>query len=405
MKILFFSPNSGSPRHGMVFRNYAWAHEWVRLGHEVTIVTSSFTHSRSMNPKIKGRIGEEIIDGIRYIWVRGNRYDYANPAARLLAMAVFTLQCLFLPLPVEKNFNLVIASSPHPFSIYPAKLYAMRNKAKLIYDIRDLWPLTLIELGKISKRHPVIAMMSWAERFACRHADLVTAVPRNCEDYLRTQGLQQGKFLPIGNGALIDQEETPLPGTHQDCMRKLKERGAFIVGYAGTLGLSNALHILIDAVAKTHEKIHVVLMGHGGHAENLRAQAKKLHVADRVHFLPPVTRAQVQPFLREIDLAYVGLEDTKLYKLGASLTKLNDYMLASKPTLYAGNDPGNAIEASGAGFICPPADTSRIAQLLNQAAAMNPSELQALGKKGYDWLLQNNLVLQQVKQILAKIAA
>ncbi len=405
MKILFFSPNSGSPQHGMVFRNYSWAREWVRQGHEVTIVTSSFTHSRSMNPEIRGRIGEEMIDGIRYIWVWGNRYNYSNPVARLLAMGVFTLQCLLLPLPVKKDFDLVISSSPHPFTIYPAKLYAKKCTAKLIYDIRDLWPLTLIKLGKISERNPVIVMMSWAEKFACRHADLVTAVPRNCENYLRKQGLPAGKFLPVANGALMDQEELPLPETHRNFMQKLKKKGVFIVGYAGTLGLSNALHILIEAAAKTDKKIHVILMGHGGYADDLKMQAEKLGVADRVHFLPPVMRTQVQPFLRGIDLAYVGLEDTPLYQLGASLTKLNDYMLAAKPTLYAGNDPGNAIEASGAGFICPPADVSKIAELLNHAASMPPSELRTLGEKGHDWLLQNNLVSQQLKQILAKIAA
>jgi glycosyltransferase involved in cell wall biosynthesis len=403
MKILFFSPNSGSPKHGMVFRNYSWAREWVRQGHDVTIVTSSFTHSRSINPDIKGRIDEEMIDGIRYIWVWGNRYNYSNPIMRLLAMAVFTLQCLLLSLPVKKDFDIIISSSPHPFTIYPAKLYAQRCKAKLIYDIRDLWPLTLIKLGKISERNPIVVMMSWAEKFACRHADLVTAVPRNCENYLRTQGLPADKFLPVANGALTDQEELPLPETHRDFMQKLKEKGAFIVGYAGTLGLSNALHILIDAATQTDKKIHIVLMGHGGHMDDLRAQAERLHIADRVHFLPSVTRAQVPSFLRQIDLAYVGLEDTPLYQLGASLTKLNDYMLAAKPTLYAGNDPDNAIEASGAGFICPPADIHTIAELLNRAASMPPSELQALGKKGHDWLLQNNLVSQQVKQILAKL--
>ncbi|MCR2730922.1 glycosyltransferase WbuB, partial [Salmonella enterica] len=74
---------------------------------------------------------------------------------------------------------------PHPFAIYPAARLARRYGARLIYDIRDLWPLTPILLGNYSQRHPFIRLLQAAEDYACRHADLVTAVPRNAEAYLR----------------------------------------------------------------------------------------------------------------------------------------------------------------------------------------------------------------------------
>lgn len=404
MKILFFSQNAGSSKHGMVFRNYAWAREWVKQGHEVTIVASGFSHSRNPNPATKHRITEELIDGIRYLWVWGNPYKQSDIIGRLLSISLFTLQCLLLPLPLEKDFDLVIASSPHPLAIYPARLYARRNKAKLVYDIRDLWPLALMQHGRVSSRNPVILLMGLAEKYACRHADLVTAVPQNCEPYLRTRGLPAGRFLAVANGAT--EENSPIaemPQSHATLFDRLKEQSRFIIGYSGAIGLANGLHVLIEAVSKANQNIHAVLMGHGSHLEHLKSYASELDIQERIHFLEPVSRAQVRHFLEKVDVAYLGLENKPVYKLGTSPTKLNDYMLAGKPVLYACGDAGSAIERSGAGIICEPENADEITSAVNQFITMAGNERHAMGQRGREWLLKNQLISAQTESILEKL--
>ena len=405
MNILLLSQFAGSPRHGMVFRNYAWAREWVKQGHRVTLVTSSFAHARSLNPPPgQTRIVEEDIDGVRYVWVWGNRYRAASAVGRLISMALFTLQCFFLKLPLQERYDVVIASSAHPFTIYPAWRLARRFKARLVYDIRDLWPLSLIELGGHSKRNPVIWLMDAAEKFACRHADLVTAVPHRCESYLRDQGLPPGHFLAVGNGFIPEEmADEPLPTSHREKLEHLRTSGAFVVGYAGSIGLANAMHTLVEALNGSDERIHAVLMGHGACVEDLKQQAQHLNVAHRVHFLEPVARAQIPAFLRLIDLAYIGLLDLSVYRFGTSLTKVNDYMWAKKPILYSGNDPDNAVVLSGGGFSCAAENIEELRQTLNRAAAMDKKELTALGDKGHQWLLENRLVSRQVQQIIAAL--
>jgi len=406
MKILILSHFAGSAEHGMIFRNYAMAREWVRQGHEVTIVASGYAHVRQRQPVFKGRVGEQMLDGIRYVWVWGPRYTQAGRLGRIASMAVYTLQCLALPLPLKDHYDVVMCSSPHPFAIYPAARLARRYGARLIFDIRDLWPLTPIHLGGASPRHPFIRLLQAAEDYACRHADLVTAVPHNAESYLQSRGLAPGRFLAIGNGASRDDGPAqPLPAGHVELLERLRAQGAFILGYAGTLGIANAMELAVDGLALTPARVHLVMMGDGASRAELRQQAQRLGCDERVHFLEPVARRQVASFLARIDVAYVGLRASPLYAYGASLTKLNDYMLAGVPILYSGADHNNAVERSAGGLHCLPGDPAAIAAAVERLMAMSASERLAMGEAGRQWCLDNQMVENQVRSILQTLQA
>jgi glycosyltransferase involved in cell wall biosynthesis len=401
MRILILSHFAGSSRHGMVLRNYAMAREWVRQGHEVTVVGCAYSHYRAVQPRIRGRIGEETIDGIRYVWLWGPRYNGKSALGRLLGMAAFTLQCLLMKLPLAGRHDVVMASSPHPFVIYPAARLARRDGARLVYDIRDLWPLTPILLGGFKPGHPFIRALQHAEDYACRHADLVTAVPHNAGPYLAGRGLPPERFMPVPNGiSLEDPAESSLPQSHLRTLRALKDTGAFILGYCGTLGTANAMDLPVRALAEACAHTHLVMLGDGANRDDLAQLAQTLGVGDRVHFLAPVPRAQVARFLEWVDVAYVGGHASPLYAYGASVTKLNDYMLASLPILYGLGDAQNAVEQSGAGLTYPPGDIADFLAALGALTGLSPEERRELGLRGRQWLLAHRLVSDQVRDIL-----
>ena len=60
MNILLISHYAGAPQYGMEFRSYYMAREWVRQGHQVTVVGASFSHLRHHQPPT----GEETLEGI-----------------------------------------------------------------------------------------------------------------------------------------------------------------------------------------------------------------------------------------------------------------------------------------------------------------------------------------------------
>lgn len=416
MRFLILSHHAGSPHHGMVFRNYAWAQSLKSLGHDVTIIASAFSHVRTHQPEIQGWWQTEMIDGVRYIWIKNIAYEQADRFKRLASMALFFFSIYFYMRRIlrldGKKFDVVVASSPHPFVVYPAHKIAKRMGAKFIFDIRDLWPLSLIELGDIKPSHPFIRMVQHAEDYACRHCDIVTAVPHNCENYLKSRGLTDGKFMAFSNGfSEQDLQEnsasSPLPDTHKKILDMQTQQDKVLVGYAGALGVANGLQYLVQAIAacdeNTKNKIACILIGKGEYTEKLQLLIREKNLQSHVFILPPIDKGMIPDFLKKIDICYLGLEDKPLFRMGVSPTKLTDYMLAKKPVLYAVNDEHNPIINSGGGSVAAAGDIQSIATSLHTLVKMDKNTRLKMGHNGYDWLMENYSVDKQIKKLLLRL--
>ncbi|VVE20305.1 glycosyltransferase WbuB [Pandoraea eparura] len=400
-RILIVSHYAGGARHGMVYRNYVHAREWVKAGHEVTVVAASYSHTRREQPVVPGAHALEHIDGIRYLWLRTPTYSPKSMLGRVLSMFWFTIRMYGRHPVLRESYDVVMLSVPQPFAVYPTRAIARRSAAPLVLDIRDLWPLTLTLLGGTSSRHPFIRLVGAAERAACSAADLVTAVPRNAEAYLMSRGLRKGRFLPMGNGVMVDELGCEqLPAQHREYLSQLRASGAFLIGYAGAVGLANALHVAVEALAMLSSNVHLVIVGEGPERGALQSNAERLGIQNRLHWLIPVRRDQVPDFLEHVDVAYAGALASPLYQYGASFTKLNDYMMASKPVVYAVGDPGNGVEASGCGVSCPAEDVVAVADGIKWLMRLSADELAALGDRGHNWCAVHQDAARQAQQIL-----
>jgi len=391
MEIVFIAHFAGSPKHGMVFGHFHLAKEWVNLGHEVTIVAASHAHTRINQPEVEGRITEELVDGIRYLWVRTPRYEASSNIGRVINIFSFVLRCWFHHLPIE-NADLVICSSHHPFAIHPSRKIAKRYSAKLFFEVRDLWPLTLIELGGISRQNLFIRLMQYSENYAYRVAEKVISVLPFAKDYMVEHGMAPDKFLYIPNGIDLAEhsQEEWVPKDHQKKLEELKAAGKFLIGYTGKVGLSNALHPFIKGIAKcTDPNIHAVILGDGSLLPELRELVQDLKAGEKVTFFKPVSRPQIKHFLSYMDAAYVGLQKHPLFRFGVSPTKLNDYMLAALPIIYAVEAPGNVVAQSGAGISCRAEDSDAINDAIMSLRKLSQEELRTMGLRGREWLIAN----------------
>ena len=190
MNILLINHYAGSPHHGMEFRPYYLAREWVRAGHGVQIVAASFSHVRSLQPEVGAQERDETIDGIAYRWLSAPRYS-GNGLGRVRNIGAF-LSRLWRETPaLVQAFrpDVVIASSTYPMDIWVARRIARRARAKLVYEVHDLWPLSPIELAGLSPRHPFIRLGQRAEDAACRDADVVVSMLPKVADHLAAHGL------------------------------------------------------------------------------------------------------------------------------------------------------------------------------------------------------------------------
>jgi hypothetical protein len=87
----------------------------------------------------------------------------------------------------------ILYSSPSPIGFLGSHRLARRHGARLVYEMRDLWPMTLIELGGYSPRHPMIRFMQRLEDKAFRESDRVVSNLANAGEHLANRG---GEAVP-----------------------------------------------------------------------------------------------------------------------------------------------------------------------------------------------------------------
>jgi glycosyltransferase involved in cell wall biosynthesis len=388
MRILLINHYAGSPRHGMEFRPYNMAREWLRLGHEVLIVAATESHVRAQQPSapLPGATQwREPVEGVPYLWLRTPAYR-GNGVGRVVNIAAFCARLWRAAPQLAAEFrpDAVIASSTYPMDIWPARRIARMSGARLVYEVHDLWPLSPIELGGFSRRHPFIVWVQWAEDTAYRSAARVVSMLPNALEHMRARGMPADKFVYVPNG-IAPEDWQPTAGALRDDIAAVIEaaraRGRLVLGYAGTFGLANALDTLIDAARLLGDVAQVVLVGDGPQRARL-AQRVRDEGIDNVAILPAVPKRDVPALLAAFDVAYIGLQRQPLFRFGISPNKLMDYMMAARPVLMAIEAGNDIVAEAGCGVSVAAEDAQATAQGFRRLAALTPAQRAALGEAG-----------------------
>lgn len=361
------------------------------MGHRVVIVAASYAHLRSKQPETKGVVTKQNLDGVDYIWLKTNRY-HGNGLARIINMLIFTFRLLGLKR-ILKEFepDLFIASSTYPMDCYPAKRLAKKSHAKFCFEVHDLWPLSPIEFGGFSKWHPFIMIVQWAEDFAYKHAHFVVSLLPKAKSYMVSRGLKPEKFFYIPNGIAVEEwdSKTPIPTSHSDILNKLKKENKFIVGYAGSHGIANALDALVEASDKLPEDVAIVLVGSGPVKDSLIEKVNKEKLAN-VFFLPAVSKNSIPDLLGKFDALYVAFQKQSLLRFGMSPNKMFDYMMAEKPIIQAIEAGNNMVRDYACGIDVEPENPAAIAEGIEKLKNMPVAARMELGKSGKTAVLRSH---------------
>ena len=342
MNILIINHYAGSSEMGMEFRPYYLARQWVAMGHRVDIIAADFSHLRRVNPTVEKDFQEEIIDGIHYHWIKTRRYE-GNGGQRAITMAQF-IGKLWLHtdrIIKEMDPDIVIDSSTYPLDTYVGQRIRKKSSkaVKVIHEVHDMWPATLIEVGGMSKYHPFVVAMQIGENSAYRQSDYVVSLLPNAEPYMREHGLKAERFKCIPNGIVLEEWENPepLPEEHKLKLEELHHEKKFIVGYFGGHALSNALDTMLETAKRIEDDgIHFVLVGDGVEKNNLIKKVQKIGLKN-VTFLPPVHKKCIPNLCRELDCIYMCGLNSPLYRFGLCLNKMFDTMASGKPGICALN--------------------------------------------------------------------
>jgi glycosyltransferase involved in cell wall biosynthesis len=377
---------AGKSDSGWGERHYFFSKYWIEAGYKVYIISGSYNHVFNKLPDAPEMYNFEKTDAAEFCWVKTPVYN-PKSGMRFWSFLVFAWRVMFLPVSKMGKPDYIVVSSMPIFPVLSGHLLKRKYKAKkLIFEIRDIWPLTLNLLGNISKYHPLSLFIGWFEKFGYKKADEVVSLLPNAKEHIDEIAKAGHKFKYIPNGldtsVLVNE---PLPEDVISVIPKNK----FVIGYTGTIGLANALEYFVDAagILKDRTEFYFVIVGEGYLKDELIAKSKDF---GNIVFLNKIRKNQVQSMIQHFDLCFVGRNDTPLFKHGVSANKYFDYMLAGKPILDSNNFIKDPVELSGCGLIVKPDSAQAIADGILQLHNLSAEERAAMGEKGKVFVSENH---------------
>ena len=386
-------------------RDYDLGRELVAKGHTVTIVASSFSHYRCAETRLApGQAWKsEIHDGVRFVWVRTSSYTKSD-WRRAVNMLSYAWRAFRRGLTLPGRPDVVIGTCPHPFTPLAAYVLARLRRARFVYDVRDLWPQTPVEMGALRDGSVVTQALRALERFLFARARLIVTVLPYAGDYVASRGIAREKVVWIPNGVNLTyyQDLAPYRGG---------AAGNFTVMYVGGHARYQGLDVLLDAARVLQddgeETMRFVFVGDGPERPRLMARAVELGLRN-TEFRGLVPKQQLFRVMEEADAFILKFKDLPLLRYGASPIKLFDYFAAGRPVVYACASRNNAVEESMAGLTAPPEDPAAIAKAVQALSAMPAEERSALGRNGLEYVKKHHdtrALAEKLEAVLAEVVA
>jgi len=391
MRVWFLNHYAIPSSYAGITRHFDFGKELVKRGYKVTIFASNFDHiTKTYICNVTNGYREEIIDGVRFIWIKSYPPYKDNNWKRMINMLSYAYEVIKTGGTIKENPDIIIGSSLHLFAGLSAYFLSKRKKCRFLFEVRDLWPQTMVELGPYKKTHPVVWFMYKLEKFLYKRANKIIILLPKADEYITSLGIKRDKIVYIPNGVslneIADISSEKLPVELKEFIDKLRERGKFIIGYIGSHGVANNLMPIIET-AKTilesrNENIHFLFVGDGNKKQELVEKAKEFNLTN-VSFHDPVPKESVPRLLSQLDATIIVWKKLdNLYKYGISANKIFDYMAAAKPVIISIDAANNPISEAKCGISVPSEDIGALAKAVVELYDMPSKDRISMGERG-----------------------
>jgi len=316
MNILFLSDNFPPEVNAPAIRTFEHCKEWVKLGHNITVVTSAPNFPRGkLIGGYKNKLWQtENIDGIRVVRV----WTFISPnegfGLRIIDYISFMISSFLASFFIRK-IDLVIGTSPQFFTVISAYLISKYKRIPWVFELRDLWPESIRAVGAM-KNERLLRYLERLEVYLYKKADLIICVTESFKKNLINRNINSNKIHVITNG--INLEDFNLVKKNLDLINEHRWDDKIIVGYIGTHGLAHSLETILLAAKIIQEKkvlnnFIFVFIGDGAKKEYLVKKAQDLKLKN-VKFIDTVARSEITKYWSILDISIIHLKNTPLFQ-------------------------------------------------------------------------------------------
>lgn len=387
MRILFLSHYFPPEVNAPASRGFEHCREWVKAGHEVTVVTCAPNHPRGkVYEGYRNRLWQtEERDGIRIIrlWT----FVTANEGflKRTIGYVSYLLACIYA-LPFLPKADVVLSTSPQFFNGLAGYFVSRAKRAPWLLEIRDLWPESILAVGAIRNQR-VIRLLRGLEHFAYRHAEHIVPVTDAFRAYLLEAGVPDSKITVIKNG--VDLGFFDPTRDAPEYRRALGFEGKVVAAYVGTHGMAHHLETVLEAAERLRHRTDIVFLLVGDGAERARLVALKEQMSlTNVVMLDQQPKERMPDLWAISDISLVLLRRSDLFRTVIP-SKIFEAMGMARPIVIGvEGEAKELVEAAGAGIAIPPEDAGALAAIVTRLAD-DAAERRRLGISGRAYVETN----------------
>lgn len=385
--IWYINKYASPPGSNGGLRGLSLAREFVKLGHLAVVINSRanhyVNHRSKKSERVFGAFAYAEHWGVPTFTHQTLTYKKTASMRRILSWLHFEWGLLWLKKEKLPTPSHIIVSSLSLLTILNGYRLARKSNARLIFEIRDIWPLSMTTRAELSKTNPFVSFLSWVEKFGYTKADVVVGQMPNLVQHVEET---------VGKGPIVRTVGLGIDPDLEEALRHPKElhlkSEIFRVVYAGSIGRSNALETLLN-VARSLDSDKSITFELFGQGDYLKTFEK--HHADftRIIFHGPVPRQKLLRELRDADILFLAVDQSPVWRYGQSLHKLVDYMAMGRPIIAAYDGYPSMINEAKCGFFVPPDNFGVLRQKILEAKSMSPEKLKSIGNNGKEWITNN----------------
>ncbi len=366
---------------------------WVRMGHDVTVLTGFPNHPTGVVPaewrsRLRHLRYSERAEGIRiertWLWPLPNRRAHE----RIRNYVSFCISAALAGVGLAKP-DVIIATSPQLLCALAGWWIARWKRVPFVFEVRDLWPESLAAVGAGGEGTLLHRTLGAIAGFLYERADRIVVVTSAFKEHLiRYWRVPAEKIAVVENGV-----ETDLFRPDAAAAGEVRSRFGldhrFLVCYIGTMGMAHGLETLIAAAQELQTALPdatFLLIGEGAEKQRIIELAAARHLSN-IRFLDQQPRERIPAFISAADLCLVLLKRTDLFKTVIP-TKLLEYMACARPVIVAVDGQSRQIvEEARAGVFTEPENSAALANTICELAR-DPGRRNQMGANGRQYIVE-----------------